>query len=64
MKSKGITDYADQVILTPGMYAVTFLNNQTGARLTRTFESLYLAEQFKRKLKYSKRCTLVSTSSF
>lgn len=60
----GNTAYADEAVLPPGVYAVTFLNNKTGAKLVRTFNSPYMAKEFARKLRYSKRCTLVSTSSF
>lgn len=47
-----------------GFYNVTFLVNATGARLTRSFDSEYLARKFVNKLKFSKRCTLLSCPLF
>ena len=45
-------------------YDVTFIINETGEKLTRSFETEYLARKFVNKLKYSKRCTLVSYPIF
>lgn len=47
-----------------GMYNVTFLVNETRERLTRSFDSPVFAKEFVRKLKHSKRCTLLSFPLF
>lgn len=57
------TCYADADVGS-GYYKVTFFVNQTGAKLTRSFDSEYLAWKFVNKLKYSKRCTLISYPLF
>lgn len=44
----------------PYYHNVTFIVNETGDKLIRSFDSPYLANKFANKLKYSKRCTLVS----
>ena len=46
----------------PGWYNVTFMVVATGERLTRGFYSYSAYESFKRKLKYSKRCLMISCS--
>ncbi len=38
---------------------VTFLIKQTGKVVTKLFESRYLGEKFVKKLRYSKKLTLV-----
>lgn len=43
-----------------GYYKVTFVVNQTREKLTRGFDSPYGARKFVNKLRYSKRCTLIS----
>lgn len=40
-------------------YPVVF-QNEKGVRLTREFDSPYLAARFVNKLRHSKRCTLIS----
>lgn len=47
-----------------GLYEVTFLVNATEARVTRRFDSPYLARKFVNKLRYSKRCTLLAYPVF
>lgn len=47
-----------------GMYNVTFLVNETKTKLTRNFDSPVFAKEFVRKLKHSKRCTLISSPLF
>ena len=47
-----------------GSYSVTFLVNETNTRLKRSFDSPYQAKEFVRKLKHSRRCTLVSFPLF
>lgn len=41
-------------------YEVVFMDNTTGKRLARFFSSLYLAQKFANKLRFSKKCTLIS----
>lgn len=55
-----ITTYADNCHAGAGFYRVTYIVNKTNEKLTRSFDSPYLAKQFVNKLKYSKRCRLVS----
>ncbi len=43
-----------------GYYNVTFIVNETRQKLTKSFDSPYLARVFVNKLRHSKRCTLVS----
>lgn len=47
-----------------GFYEVTFIVNETKARVTRRFDSPYLARKFVNKLRYSKRCTLLAYPVF
>lgn len=47
-----------------GYYKVTFIVNATRQKLTRSFHSEHQAYLFVNKLKYSKKCTLVSHTSF
>lgn len=47
-----------------GYYKVYFLVNATKEKLVRSFDSLYLAEKFVNKLRFSKRCTLISCPLF
>lgn len=42
------------------MYEVTYIINESGIRVTKTFDSYYKAEQTVRKLKHSSLCTFVS----
>lgn len=49
---------------TPYYYNVKFIIRETGAKLTKSFESPYNARQFVNKLKHSKRCILVSYPLF
>lgn len=56
------TCYADQT--PPYYYNVTFIVRETGAKLTKSFDSEYLAYKFVNKLKHSKRCVLVSYPLF
>ena len=57
------TYYAENCGLA-GLLKVTFIVNATGARLTRVFDSEYLARRFVNKLRFSKKCTLVSYPTF
>lgn len=50
--------------LPPYYYNVTFLINETGIKLTKSFESEYMAYQFVNKLKHSKKCTLLISPLF
>lgn len=43
---------------------VKFLVNATGEVVTKRFDSRYFGEQFVRKLRYSKKLTLVSFRNF
>ena len=43
-----------------GYYKVTFLVNSTRVKLTRSFDSPYLARRFVNKLMRSRRCTPLS----
>lgn len=47
-----------------GYFKVTFLVNASRVRLTRSFDSPYLARKFVDKLKHSRRCTLLSYPVF
>lgn len=47
-----------------GYYKVTFLVNETGKTLTRSFESAYLAKVFANKVKHGGNCTLISCPLF
>lgn len=60
---RGQTYYANHDQGT-GYYKVTFIVNATREKLTRSFDSEYLAYKFVNKLRYSKRCTLVSYPLF
>ena len=57
------TDYADALPPQAGLYRVTFMN-ESGTRLTRSFDSEYQASRFVRKLKHSRTCRLVSAPLF
>ena len=46
----------------PGHYKVTYVVNKSGVKLTRAFDSEYQMRNFIRKLRYSKKCSLVSFS--
>lgn len=48
----------------PYEYNVTFIVGETGKKLIRSFESELMAYQFTNKLRYSKRCILVSSPLF
>ena len=58
------TVYAENADQCAGYYKVTFLVNATRTRLTKSFDSLHLARQFANKLRYSRRCTLISCMNF
>lgn len=58
------TSYSKENGYPAGMYNVTFLVNETHTKLTRSFDSPVFAREFVRKLKYSKRCTLISSPLF
>lgn len=47
-----------------GAYKVTFLVNESNTKLTRGFDSKYLADKFANKLRHSKKCTILSYVSF
>lgn len=48
----------------PYYYNVRFIVRATGVRLTKSFESEYMAYKFVNKLKHSKNCILVSYPLF
>lgn len=48
----------------PYHYNVRFIVKSSGARLTKSFESDYMAYKFVNKLKHSKQCVLVSYPLF
>lgn len=52
--------YAPRVQQPDGAYKVTYTVNATKDKLTRGFPSPFEARKFVNKLKFSKRCTLVS----
>lgn len=54
--------YADEA--SQHYYNVTFIVKETGATLTKGFDSEYLAYKFVNKLRHSKRCILVSYPLF
>ena len=58
-----MTAYANEAGTLPCRYKVTFLN-ETNQKLTRGFDSEYLARKFVQKIKHSKRCTLISYPLF
>ena len=60
---RGQTCYTSRATGT-GYYKVTFIVNATRQKLTRSFDSEYQAYLFVNKLRYSKRCTLVSYPLF
>lgn len=60
----GITTYAGSDNASAGFYKVTFLVNKTNQKLERSFDSPYMAREFVRKLKHSKRCRLLSAPLF
>lgn len=41
------------------MFEVTLLNNETGMRFTKKFESYFLCQKFLNKCSYSKKVTVV-----
>ena len=43
-----------------GAFDVVFISKDSGRKLVRNFDSPYLAKKFVDKLRYSKRCILVS----
>ena len=44
-------------------FSVTFLNEK-GVRLTKKFDSPYLAREFERKIRYSKKCQFASRTGY
>lgn len=42
------------------MFTVVFLVKESGAKVTRNFDSLYKCRNFCYKIMHSKKCTLVS----
>lgn len=58
------TSYAPARQVDDGFYKVTYLVNNTGVKLTRSFLSPFSARKFVNKMKYSKRCTLISYPNF
>lgn len=46
------------------MYEVTFLVLETGKRVTREFNNYLECRKFCNKLRYSKRCRLISSPLF
>ena len=57
------TTYADERDDSLGFYKVTFINER-GDKLTRSFDSPYMARNFVFKLKHSRKCTLVSYPNY
>jgi len=49
---------------TQGFYRVNFIVNASGVKLTRAFDSEYMARKFANKVKFSKNTTLVSCVGF
>ena len=47
-----------------GELSVVFLVKETGARVTKTFDSEYLCRKFVNKIKHSKKCALISCPLF
>lgn len=47
-----------------GFLKVTYIVNKSGVRLTKGFDSEYLARKFVNKLRRSRVCTLVSYPTF
>lgn len=60
---QGQTCYFDRDTGT-GYYKVTFIVNATRQKLTKSFNSEDMARKFVNKLRYSKRCTLLSYPLF
>lgn len=60
--AKVATCYADEA--PPYFYNVTFIVKGTGAKLTKSFDSEYLAYKLVNKLRHSKNCILVSHPLF
>ena len=58
------TVYAPAKQVEDGLYKVTYMVNDTGVKLTRSFMSPFSARKFINKMKYSKRCTLISYPIF
>ena len=58
-----MVSYADEKSVS-GDYDVTYIVNETGAKLTRSFRSELAAYKFVNKLRHSKRCTLVAYPFF
>lgn len=56
------TCYANECPSMP--YNVTFIVKSSGEKVTRGFASPYLAQKFINKLKYSKKCSLISYPIF
>ena len=46
------------------MYEVTFLVLESGERVTRTFKNYLECKRFCKKLRYSKKCALISYPLF
>ena len=55
----GETQYIEDVVFL-GDNDVVFIEKKTGRKLVRRFSSPYLAKEFVRKLRHSKKCLLVS----
>lgn len=58
------SSYAPSVQPDDGLYKVTYMVNNTGVKLTRSFMSPFSARKFINKMKYSKHCTLISYPIF
>lgn len=56
------TVYANEI--SASNYNVTFIVRNTGVKLTKGFDSEYMARKFVNKLRHSKRCILVSYPTF
>lgn len=58
-----MVSYADEKTVS-GDYDVTYIVNETGAKLTRSFDDALACLRFVNKLKHSKRCTLIAYPFF
>ena len=56
-------DYTGEVCQTDKP-SVTYIVRETGQKITNEYDSVFKARNFARKLKYSRRCRLVSMSGF
>lgn len=60
--NRSVICYEDNI--PPYRHNVTFIIKDTGVKLTKSFDSEYLAYKFVNKLRHSKRCILVAYPMF